>query len=223
MLNIRLADLTVKPEKLEGFKQQLVDRDNNIAISVATEAGVLAMFLVADKAQDNRFYLMEVYRNQAAYEAHIKTTHFKTYAEFAKTMLLERQLIETVPVCLASKDLSQLSASNVPLVRVARPEIDVEKWQSYQTALCEEIVMSVNIEEGVLAIFAVAEKEVPYKLHLFEFYKDEAAYQAHLHSPHFVKYSELASQAVKTKHLLEVVPVQLRVKPDFQPKGDNND
>ena len=46
---------------------------------------------------------------------------------------------------------------------------------------------SVHIEPGVLAIYAVAEKDNPSKFRSFEMYADEAAYKAHRESPHFKK------------------------------------
>jgi quinol monooxygenase YgiN len=76
----------------------------------------------------------------------------------------------------------------VPFVRIAELEIDPARLEAYKTAVKEEMKTSVRVEPGVLAIYAVAEKDNPTKLRFFEMYADEAAYKAHVESAHFKKY-----------------------------------
>src|SRR4051812_10142584 len=78
----------------------------------------------------------------------------------------------------------------VPLVRIAELEIAAEHLDAYTAAVREEIEASVRLEAGVLAIHCVALKDAPTKLRFFEIYADEAAYRAHITSPHFRKYVE---------------------------------
>ena len=66
---------------------------------------------------------------------------------------------------------------------------------------------------GVLAIYCVAEKDNPARLRFFEVYADENAYQAHLESPHFRKYAITTQHMIKSRKLIETVPVQLSAKP----------
>src|SRR3954465_2915948 len=75
----------------------------------------------------------------------------------------------------------------VPYVRIAELEIDPAQLENYTAAVKEEMETSVRVEPGVLAIYAVAEKDNPRKLRFFEMYADEAAYKAHRESPHFRK------------------------------------
>jgi quinol monooxygenase YgiN len=77
---------------------------------------------------------------------------------------------------------------HMPLVRIAQLEIDPERLESYTAAVKEEIETSIRVEPGVLAIYAVAEKDNPSKLRFFEIYADEIAYNAHINSAHFIKY-----------------------------------
>src|SRR5258707_15323212 len=68
---------------------------------------------------------------------------------------------------------------HVPYVRIAELEIDPAQLESYTAAVKEEIETSVRVEPGVLAIYAVAEKDNPSRLRFFEMYADEAAYKTH--------------------------------------------
>ena len=75
----------------------------------------------------------------------------------------------------------------MPFVRIAELRVDPELLERYTAALTEEIEQSVGSEPGVLAIHAVTDKDQPSHFRLFEIYADEAGYQAHIRSPHFLK------------------------------------
>jgi quinol monooxygenase YgiN len=98
------------------------------------------------------------------------------------------------------------------VVRVAELEIDPARLDEYKAAVKEEMKTSVRVEPGVLAIYAVAEKENPSKLRFFEMYADEAAYRAHIASPHFRKYFETTKAMITSRRLIDAVPVQLSAK-----------
>jgi quinol monooxygenase YgiN len=99
-----------------------------------------------------------------------------------------------------------------PLVRIAELEIDPAQLEKYKAAVKEEMEISVRVEPGVLAIYSVALKEDGSKLRFFEIYADEAAYQAHIASPHFRKYVEITKDMIRSRKLIETVPIQLSVK-----------
>jgi quinol monooxygenase YgiN len=98
------------------------------------------------------------------------------------------------------------------LVRLAELEIDPGQLENYQAALREEIDTSIRIEPGVLTLYAVAEKDNPSHIRIFEMYADADAYKAHLESPHFKKYKATTKEMVKSLKLVETVPVMLGAK-----------
>jgi quinol monooxygenase YgiN len=102
--------------------------------------------------------------------------------------------------------------SRMPVVRIADLEIDPARLDAYTAAVKEEMETSVQVEPGVLAIYAVAEKENPSKLRFFEMYADDAAYRAHIASPHFRKYFETTKEMITSRRLIDAVPVQLSAK-----------
>ena len=99
-----------------------------------------------------------------------------------------------------------------PLVRLAELEIDPAQLANYQAALKEEIEASIRVEPGGLTLYAVAEKENPSHIRIFEMYADADAYKAHLESPHFKKYKATTQQMVKSLKLVETIPVMLGAK-----------
>jgi quinol monooxygenase YgiN len=76
----------------------------------------------------------------------------------------------------------------------------------------EEMETSVRAEPGVLAIYCVAEKDTPNRLRFFEMYGDENAYKAHIDSPHFKKYVAATQAMIRSRRLIETIPVQLSAK-----------
>src|SRR4051812_32324430 len=72
----------------------------------------------------------------------------------------------------------------MPYVRIAELEIDPAQLDAYKAAVKEEMEASVRVEPGVLAIYAVAEKDSPTKLRFFEIYANEAVYKSHRETPH---------------------------------------
>ncbi len=101
----------------------------------------------------------------------------------------------------------------MPFVRIAELVIDPAQLEGYTAAVKEEMETSVRIEPGVLSIYAVAEKDAPTKLTFFEIYADEAAYRAHIASPHFRKYFETTKDMITSRRLMDTVPLQLSTKP----------
>ena len=98
------------------------------------------------------------------------------------------------------------------MVRIAELEIDADQLAAYTAALKEEISTSVRIEPGVLTLCAVAVKDHPTQIRIFETYADRAAYESHLQTPHFKKYKTETANMVKSLKLVETDPILLGTK-----------
>ena len=77
----------------------------------------------------------------------------------------------------------------------------------------EQIEAAARLEPGVLALYAVTDKENPAHIVVFEIYADIEAYKAHLETAHFKKYKVATQEIVKSLNLRETVPIQLGAKP----------
>lgn len=95
------------------------------------------------------------------------------------------------------------------VVRMAEIEIDPDQLDAYRRLLSEEIEASVKLEDGVLALSAVALKDQPHRLRILEVYRNVAAYQAHLQTPHFLKYKAGTAGMVTSLTLLDVDPIMM--------------
>jgi quinol monooxygenase YgiN len=103
--------------------------------------------------------------------------------------------------------------SKEPYVRVAEIEIDPLQLDAYKAAVKEQIEAAVRLEPGVLALYAVIDKENPARIVVFELYADMEAYKAHLETAHFKKCKVTTQEIVKSLKLRDTVPIQLGAKP----------
>ena len=83
----------------------------------------------------------------------------------------------------------------------------------YLAAAHEVGATSVNEEEGVICIFPMQVKDKPTTIRIVEIYRDEAAYQSHLQTPHFLAYKQGTLHMVKS---LRLVPVDA-LSPEAMP------
>ena len=97
-------------------------------------------------------------------------------------------------------------------VRLAELEIDPAQLDAFKAAVTEGVEAAVRSEPGVLALYAVSEKEAPNRIRVFEMYTDAAAYATHLETPHFKKFRATTEKMVVSRKLLDAVPVVLGAK-----------
>ncbi len=76
--------IQVKPEHVSDFLE-IVRYDAEH--SERDEPGCLRFDVIRDRDDPNRFYLYEVYRDEAAFEGHRQTPHFKEYFEKSQPWL----------------------------------------------------------------------------------------------------------------------------------------
>jgi 4-carboxymuconolactone decarboxylase len=93
------------------------------------------------------------------------------------------------------------------IVQLAKLEIDPAQLDAYKGALKEGVETALRVEPGVLMLYAMADAENPTHITLLEIYSNEEAYQAHLQSPHFLKYKTGTKDMVKSLELIKTVPL----------------
>jgi quinol monooxygenase YgiN len=97
-------------------------------------------------------------------------------------------------------------------VRIAELEIDPAQIDNFKAAIKESVETSVRVEPGVLVLYAVSEKDNPARFRVFEIYTDAEAYKMHLETPHFRKFRVTTETMVKSRKLLDAVPVAMSAK-----------
>ena len=99
------------------------------------------------------------------------------------------------------------------VLRMAELEVDPAQLDAYCALLAEEIEASISLEAGVLSLNAVAFKDSPHRIRILEVYESREAYEAHLQTPHFLKYKNGTTNMVTSLTLVDVEPVMMRSKP----------
>lgn len=95
------------------------------------------------------------------------------------------------------------------MVRIAEIEVDPAQVDVYKARLAEVGAASVALEPGVLMLHSVSLKHTPHHIRVFEVYADSAAYEAHIRTPHFLKYKQGTSGMVTALRLIDVDPIIL--------------
>jgi len=99
-----------------------------------------------------------------------------------------------------------------PYVRLAELEIDPARLEEFSAAIRDEIDTAIRVEPGVLALHAVFEKDNPARVRVFEIYTDEGAYRTHLQTPHFLAFRTATEAMIRSRRLLDAVPIMLGAK-----------
>jgi len=97
-------------------------------------------------------------------------------------------------------------------VQIATLEIDPSRLTEYYAAVTAQAKASIENEPGVLALNAVAAKDDPAHITVFEIYRDRAAYESHLKAEHFLRYKATVESMVKSPTLTPVAPVVLATR-----------
>jgi quinol monooxygenase YgiN len=97
-------------------------------------------------------------------------------------------------------------------VRIAELEVDPAQLESFTAATKEVGQTSVREEPGCLVLYAVAGKDNPARVTVFEIYRDADAYKAHIQTPHFKRFRATTDSMVRSRKLIDVVPISLAAK-----------
>jgi quinol monooxygenase YgiN len=97
---VRLARLVIDAAQLDAYKAALKEE---IEASVKIEPGVLTLYAVSETEQPTRITILEIYADRAAYEKHIKTSHFLKYKTTTAQMVKSLELVDTVPLVPSMK------------------------------------------------------------------------------------------------------------------------
>lgn len=88
---VRISEIQVDANHLEQYKAILQEE---VEASVRLEPGVVAIFPMFQRDSDIEFRILEIYANQEAYEAHLKTPHFQKYKSATLHMVKSLRLVD---------------------------------------------------------------------------------------------------------------------------------
>ena len=107
-------------------------------------------------------------------------------------------------LCLLFFNNSIFAQKNDMIIRISEIEIEPSFLKEYLAILNEEASASVKLEPGVISIFPMSQKENHNQIRILEIYADKSAYEAHLKTPHFLKYKTTTIKMVKSLKLVDM-------------------
>ena len=91
----RIAEIEVN----EGYLAEYVEAAHHVGTkSVESEPGVICIFPMQVKDAPNTIRIVEIYRNDEAYQAHLQTPHFLEYKQGTLHMVKSLQPVATEPL-----------------------------------------------------------------------------------------------------------------------------
>lgn len=88
---IRISEIEVYPEYLSEYMTYALTVGET---SVREEPGVIAIFPMVTKRDSTQIRIVEIYRDQEAYKAHIASKHFQTYKQGTLHMVKHLDLVD---------------------------------------------------------------------------------------------------------------------------------
>ena len=92
---IRLSKICVHTDQLQSYNAFLREE---IETSLRVEPGVLSLYAMSEKSDPTRITIVEIYADEAAYQSHIQTPHFRKYKEGTRDMVKELELLDVDPL-----------------------------------------------------------------------------------------------------------------------------
>ncbi|MEO9892194.1 antibiotic biosynthesis monooxygenase [Aurantibacter sp.] len=117
--------------------------------------------------------------------------------------------------CANQKQEVEITKSEKMMVRIAEVEIAPEYLEEYMGILKEESEASVRMEEGVISIFPMYEKDNKRSIRILEIYADKEAYELHINTPHFIKYKTSTVKMVRGLKLIEMKAIDFNTMPEI--------
>lgn len=92
---VNIAKVTIDPSKVEEYNLIL---KKEMETSLRLEADVYVLYAVSDHAHPNEFTILEVYKDQEAYDRHCRMTPIQKYFAETKGIVQKLEISEVTPV-----------------------------------------------------------------------------------------------------------------------------
>lgn len=180
---VSLQELLSTPNNKSLLKQ--LGREN--ILSSNSEPDTQAIFFMSAKSKPELFYLLEFYKDEAAYKKHAASAHYNKFVSASAEILASKKAISLKKRATFSKNLTpeRLKDSYFHITNLS--------LKAKSDAKFEKLVkkyMQKSVDEGAYAQFAFSQKDAPNKWVLVEIYKDEASFESYRHSANYKAYAK---------------------------------
>lgn len=109
-----------------------------------------------------------------------------------------------VVLSMLLSNISVFAQETDMIIRISEIEIDVNYLEEYNKILKEVAEASVRLEQGVISIFPMYQKQHPNQVRILEIYANKEAYESYLKTPHLQKYKTTTLKMVKSLKLIDM-------------------
>jgi (4S)-4-hydroxy-5-phosphonooxypentane-2,3-dione isomerase len=99
-LYINAVDIDVVPGQIENYLAAIEEVG---AAAIKTEPGCSEFDITISQKDPNRLFIFEVYDNAAAFDAHLKSDHYKKYAAAVKDIVAKREVHPLSSIAMMKK------------------------------------------------------------------------------------------------------------------------
>lgn len=198
----KITKLNIKKEDRAGFREE---QEAELENSIPAEDGTLLFASGHEDAEGLENYVVELYRNPKAYEAHSMANYFDHYDKTISDMAVDKKVYDLNGEWITTKPKEALDANaNNFVIRVAKVEIEDGKHDQFAATVKKEMRRAIAQEPGVEILMAGSNKENENEWLFFEVYANDEAYDKHIKSKWFVDYIKGSEDIVKDKKLHEL-------------------
>lgn len=177
---IRLGELNVKPEQLAATQQAIKD---NIRTSIQTEPELAAMYAMPQVDDAKKIYVLEVYQNMEAKQAHNQSEHFKRFAQATEQAFASKSLTP-LKAQFISENNTALKLSGNYLVRLQALTAKPNQTEAIRHALAK--YRTAN--DAILAVYASTVENQDDQWRIIEIYASPESYEQHHQSEAYKNY-----------------------------------
>lgn len=199
---VHLFHLGVDEKNRDSFYQVGV---KNFQTSYEEEAGTLAMYASSLRENPLEYKVFEVYADEAAYQGHRNSPHFKAYVEQVGSQLTKQEVYEVEALFLKEKLPSGMWLGvEHHFLKFAQIQVREGNQEVFERSVLLNMQSSMKEEAGVLAMYAVKDNQESNRYYLYEVYASAKDYEEHRLKSHFKRYILETQDLVEEKILLDL-------------------
>lgn len=103
--------------------------------------------------------------------------------------------------------MAQEELAKRPIIRIYELTVLSEYLAEFHELGANNIRQSVENEDGVLAMYVLADDKNANKIYVFEAYANQSAYEAHINSAHFKEWQSKTKHMMSDKKMIETLPI----------------
>ena len=199
-MEINMVRLKLKKDKIiNGLKEIKINAES----SVINETGCRRFDVIQDEEDPSRIALCEIFNDQSSVDNHFSQEYFKKFRDASRDFLEEDSFFSHCKLVFPIEGDWDSKKNNAPVddaflsglyVIHAQLVIKEDRVDDFIREIKLDAVGSVNEEQGCLRFDVFQDIKTPNHIFLYEVYSNLSAFEYHVTTPHFKKWSDAAGE-----------------------------